>query len=84
MCFCAYLANIYIYLKANIFLPDVAESAGNHILYSSSLLSNWYRGSFPGVKQPGCEAVHSHPYSVEIKNGGAIPLLPHMSSWHSA
>jgi hypothetical protein len=24
------------------------------------------------------------PSSAEVKNGGAIPPLPHMSSWHSA
>jgi hypothetical protein len=30
-----------------------------------------------GVKQLGCEADHSPPSSAEIKNGGAIPPLPH-------
>jgi hypothetical protein len=34
-----------------------------------------------GVKRPGCEADHSPPSSAEVKNGGAIPPLPHMSSW---
>jgi hypothetical protein len=29
----------------------------------------------PGVKQPGCEADHSSPYSTEVNNGGAILLL---------
>jgi hypothetical protein len=33
-----------------------------------------------GVKRPGREADHSPPTSAEIKNGGAIPLLPHVSS----
>jgi hypothetical protein len=38
-----------------------------------------------GVKQQlGHEASHSPPSSVKVKNGGAIPPLPHMSSWHSA
>jgi hypothetical protein len=32
----------------------------------------------------GREADLSPPSSAEIKNGGAIPALPHMSSWHSA
>jgi hypothetical protein len=38
----------------------------------------------PGVKRPGCEAAHSSPSSTEIKNGGAIPPFPHMSSWCAA
>jgi hypothetical protein len=29
-----------------------------------------------GVKRPGCEAQHSPPSSVEVKNGGAIPAPP--------
>jgi hypothetical protein len=32
------------------------------------------------VKRPGREDDHSPP-SVEVKNGGAIPLLPHMPTW---
>jgi hypothetical protein len=27
---------------------------------------------------------HSPPSSAKVKDGGAIPPLPHMSSWHSA
>jgi hypothetical protein len=38
----------------------------------------------PEVKQLGREADHSPPSSIEVKNGGAIPPLPQMSSWHSA
>jgi hypothetical protein len=34
----------------------------------------------PGVKQSGREADHSPPSSAEVKNGGAIPPLPHTSS----
>jgi hypothetical protein len=37
-----------------------------------------------GVKRQGREADHSPPSSAEVKKGGAIPSLPHMSSWHSA
>jgi hypothetical protein len=40
--------------------------------------------SFPGDKAAGHEADHSPPSSVEFKNGGAMPPLPHTSSWHSA
>jgi hypothetical protein len=39
---------------------------------------------FPGVTQQGREADHSSPSSAEIKNGGATPQHPHMSSWHDA
>jgi hypothetical protein len=31
-----------------------------------------------GIKRPGREADHSTPPIAEVKNGGAIPLLPHM------
>jgi hypothetical protein len=35
--------------------------------------------SFPGNNLPELEADHLPSSSTEIKNGGAIPLLPHMS-----
>jgi hypothetical protein len=38
----------------------------------------------PGVKRPGREAYNSLPFSAEVKNGAAIPLLHLSSSWHSA
>jgi hypothetical protein len=34
---------------------------------------------FLGLKQPRREGDHSPPCSAEVKKGGAIPLLPHMS-----
>jgi hypothetical protein len=37
-----------------------------------------------GVKGPVREVDHSPPVSAEVKNSGAIPPLPHMSSWRSA
>jgi hypothetical protein len=37
-----------------------------------------------GVKWPGHEADHSPPSNAKVKNDGAIPPFPHMSSWHSA
>jgi hypothetical protein len=44
----------------------------------------WVLGALsPRVKRPGGEAGHPHLSSTEVKNGGAAPLLPHMSSWHS-
>jgi hypothetical protein len=33
-----------------------------------------------GVKQPGSEAGHARPSSARVKNGEAIPPLPHMYS----
>jgi hypothetical protein len=38
----------------------------------------------PGVKPPEREADYSSPSSTEVKNYGAILLLPHSSSWRSA
>jgi hypothetical protein len=38
----------------------------------------------PEAKRPGRVADHSPPSSAEIKNGGAMPPFPHMSSWRGA
>jgi hypothetical protein len=35
---------------------------------------------FPRIKRPGRETDHSAPSSAEVKNGGVIPPLLHMSS----
>jgi hypothetical protein len=51
---------------------------------SPSLLSNGAGGRIPRIKTVGGEAGHSLPFSAEVKNGGSIPILTHMSSWHSA
>jgi hypothetical protein len=46
--------------------------------------SQWLQGALSlGVKRVKSEADHSPPSSAEVKNGGAIPPLPRMSSWHS-
>jgi hypothetical protein len=37
---------------------------------------------FLGVKWLVCEADHSPPSSIYVKNGGAIPPFHNMSSWH--
>jgi hypothetical protein len=37
-----------------------------------------------GIKWPGHEADHSPPSIVEVKKCGAVPPLPHMSSWRGA
>jgi hypothetical protein len=45
----------------------------------------WESGAVSsGVKQPGREADHSPPSRAEIKDGGVMPPLPLMCSWHSA
>jgi hypothetical protein len=36
------------------------------------------------VKCPGLEVDHSLPYFAEVKNGTAIPSLPHTCSWRAA
>jgi hypothetical protein len=38
----------------------------------------------PGLKRQGRKADHSPPSSVEVKNCGAIPALPHTFSWCDA
>jgi hypothetical protein len=43
----------------------------------------WVPGSLSqGVKRLGHKTDHSPPSNVEVKNGGAIPSLPNMYSWH--
>jgi hypothetical protein len=57
------------------------------LLHSVQTGSAAHTASYPmgtGIKRPRCEAGHSPPASAEVENGGAIPPLPHMSSWHSA
>jgi hypothetical protein len=46
---------------------------------------HWVLGALSlGEKLPGYEADHSLPSSAKVKNGGAIPQLPLMSSWRGA
>jgi hypothetical protein len=63
------------------------------VLYDFSLVhsvqtqhpTQWLSGTLsPGVKRPRSKADYSPPTSAWVKNGGAIPQLPHTSSWHSA
>jgi hypothetical protein len=45
----------------------------------------WVPGALSrGVKRPRRKAYNSLPSSAEVKNGGTISPLPHMSSWHGA
>jgi hypothetical protein len=38
----------------------------------------------PGVKQSGHEADNAPPSGAKVTNGGAVPLLLDMTTWHSA
>jgi hypothetical protein len=54
-------------------------------LWPTRLPIQWVRGAVsPGVKRQGREADHLPPSSAEVKKGGAIPPLPHTSSWCGA
>jgi hypothetical protein len=45
----------------------------------------WVLGALSlGVKRQGHEGAHSPPSHTEIVNGGAIPPVPHTSSWRAA
>jgi hypothetical protein len=65
--------------KSVSLLHSIQTSSGGHSA-SQPMATG---GSFPEVKQPGFEGDHSTPSSAKVKNGGAIPPLPHKSSWHS-
>jgi hypothetical protein len=40
------------------------------------------RGSFPGVKQLGCEINCSFPSGAEVKNEQSYTSTPSVLSWH--
>jgi hypothetical protein len=46
--------------------------------------TQWVPGALsPRVKRQGRAADHSPPSSAEVNEGGAIPPLSLLSSWHS-
>jgi hypothetical protein len=52
------------------------------ILGSTHPPIQWVQGALsPGVKQPGHEADHSSPTSVEVKGMWIYTFSPHMPSW---
>jgi hypothetical protein len=64
--------------KGKIFL---FSTASKRALRPTHAPIQWAQGNLsPEVKRAGREAGHSPPTSAEVKNGGAIPPLPHMSS----
>jgi hypothetical protein len=71
-----------IWQKQEIFLYSTASRLA---LGLTQPPIQWVPGAFSlGVKQLGHEADHSPPSIAEVKNGGPIPPLPNMSSWHGA
>jgi hypothetical protein len=69
--------------------PEFGPRQGQEILVFSTTSRpqptlQWVPGLFPGVKRPGNEADHPPPSSAEVKNGRAIPPLPHTASWRGA
>jgi hypothetical protein len=61
-------------------LHTVQTGSGAHLAFCRMGL----RALSPGIKWPGHEADNSPPSSAEVENGGALPPLPYMPSWHSA
>jgi hypothetical protein len=54
-------------------------------LWGPPILIQWVPGTLSlCIKQPGREADHSSLCNAEVKDGWAIPPLPHTSSWHGA
>jgi hypothetical protein len=59
-----------------------SSTASRRALGSTQLLIQLAQGDLsPEIKRPICEADNTPPSSAEIKNGEAIILLPHTSSW---
>jgi hypothetical protein len=61
------------------------STASRLALWPTQLHVQWVSWSVSrAVKRLGREADHSPPSSAEAKNDGAIPSLPHTSSWPGA
>jgi hypothetical protein len=68
--------------KGKVFLFSIASRPG---LGSAQPPIHMVPGAIsPAVKRPEREADHSSPFNAEVKNGGAIAPLPHISSWRGA
>jgi hypothetical protein len=49
--------------------------------YTKRSIQRALRVGSPGVKRPGRAVHHSHQSNAEVRNGGAIPPVLHVSSW---
>jgi len=62
-----------------------ATAVSTPTLGPTQLLTSGYRGSFPGVKQPGREVNDTRLHLVpRLRMRGAIIHSPHTSSWRDA
>jgi hypothetical protein len=71
---------IHIYIYGEIIATGHGLDVRGSISGSGKTFSSIPQRPGRGVKRPGREAGHSPPSSAEVKNGGAIPPFPHMSS----
>jgi hypothetical protein len=78
------VVKIVILTIKNMFPYKLWDLTRRIFYVKSSLLSNGYWGSFPGVKRPERVADHSPQSTAEVKNGGSIPPVPHASPWRGA
>ena len=46
-----------------------------------SLQFNGHRGSFPGIKRPGCGVYHSPPPRTQVRNKWSYTSATHVPSW---
>jgi hypothetical protein len=69
--------------RASTVLNSVSKSNISFCFGPTQPLIQWVSGSLSlGVKRLGHETDHLPPSNAEVKNGGAIPSLPNMYSWH--
>jgi hypothetical protein len=88
--FCIYLSSLPCVLHDLITLLIFGEenklwsSHPDQLWSPPSLLFNGYWGFFRGLSDWGVKLT-THPYIVlRLRMHGAVPPLPHMSSWHGA
>jgi hypothetical protein len=73
----------FSYVTIEIYLFEIRPYSRPD-LESTQPPTHWVPGAlYPEVKQQRREADRSPTTSAELKNDGAIPTLPHTSSWFS-
>jgi hypothetical protein len=69
--------------QLNLFIFSLHRVQTESEAHSASI--QWVPGApSSGEKRQGHEADHSPPSCAKVKEDGAVPILPTMSSWHSA